>query len=171
MSVCQSYPEKVNELGPTVPEGVPPEEPEPEEPDPEEPLPDVPEPEEPVPEEPLPEVPVPEEPVPPDELVPDPLPDDPLLEVPLPDDPLLVPVPLPVPVDPLPVPVPPVDPLCGGVTGIVPPPHPTRNRAANNKAPILSMKFLCKTGIGTADPLRPEELRGPKNIKFQIAEV
>jgi hypothetical protein len=140
LSVCQSYPEKLKALGPTVPDGVPAEEPDPDELEPEEPL----------PEDPLPDVPLPEEPEPlPDDPLPDdpPLevPPDPLLEVPLPD-PVLVPLPLPVPVDPVPEPVPLVDPLCEGVRGMLPPPHPTRNMAANNKTPILGMKIPLPNG-------------------------
>jgi hypothetical protein len=89
-------------------------------------------------------VPLPEDPLlPPEPLLPDetPLPpEDPLLEVPVPDDPLFA---LLLPDDALLELVPLDDPLLwGGVTGIVPPPQPTRKRPISSKTLILSMKFL-----------------------------
>jgi hypothetical protein len=74
--VSQSYPEKVNSLGPVTEDGLVPEEPLLEVPPPEDPL------AVPLPEEPLLEVPLPEDPL----AVP--LPDDPLLEPPLPEAPI-----------------------------------------------------------------------------------
>jgi hypothetical protein len=50
---------------------------------------------------------------------------------------------------------------------MAPPPHPARKRVAKNKTPILNIKFPLQTGIGMANPLRPEELR-PKNINFRL---
>ncbi len=97
--------------------------------------------------DPLPELPLPEDPL----LELPPL-EDPLLEE-LPDDPLLDPLP-----DPLLEPVPLDDPLCGGVVGMIPPPQPTRKRAAITTTPILSMKLPLITGIGIVqiNPLWPE---------------
>jgi hypothetical protein len=90
----------------------------------------------------LPVDPVLEEPLP--ELLEEVVPDEPVLEVPpelleevVPDEPL-VEEPLPELLEePLPD-----DPECGGVKGIVPPPHPTRNRSAKAKTLILSMNIL-----------------------------
>ena len=126
--VSHWYPEKVNSLGPTT-EGVLPVDPVLEEP-----LPELLE--EVVPDEPVLEVPP--------ELLEEVLPEEPLLEVPpepleevVPDEPLLE-EPLPELLEePLPD-----DPECAGVNGIVPPPHPTRNRSANAKTLILSMNIL-----------------------------
>ena len=96
---------------------------------------EVPLPEVPLPEVPLPEVPLPDVPLPDDPLDDVPLPEDPLLDVPLPpDDPLELPLPEPV------LEVPPLEPLCGGVNGMVPPPHPTRATIANTKTHILSIE-------------------------------
>jgi len=56
---------------------------------------------------------------------------------------------------------------------MVPPPHPTRKRIANIKTLVLSMKCPFNAGIG-ADGLIPcgqKRLQGPKNVKFQIAEL
>ena len=72
-----------------------------------------------------------------------PLPEVPLPDVPLPELPLLVPevpvldVPLAVPLpEPL-VEVPPLEPLCGGGKGMIPPPHPTRESTAKTKTHVL----------------------------------
>ena len=100
---------------------------------------------------PLPDVPLPDDP--PVEV---PLPDDPLLEVPLPEVPLpedpLLDVPLPeepLPELPLPEPVlevPPLDPLCGGVKGMVPPPQPIRETIANTNTQVLSIEYPLNWG-------------------------
>ena len=122
------YPEKVNSLGPTRAEGLP------------------------LPDDPVLEVLEPE--VPPEE---DPLlPDDPALELPLPEDPVAAPLPddpaleVPLPVLELP---PPDDPLLAGLTGMVPPPQPTRKQMANNKADILNMNFPFTAQVGLASLL------------------
>lgn len=147
MCVSQSYPEKLNSLGPTT-EGAP-EVPLPE-PEEEEPLPELLDDDEPVPElleELVPEVPLLEEDVPlpelPEEL--EPLPDVPLLEVvPLPelpdDDELLL--------EP-----PPVDPEWAGVNGIVPPPQPARKRSATANTLNLSIDHPLESEMGTKEQI------------------
>lgn len=101
LCVSQSYPEKLNSLGPTIEDEVLPEEPE-LEPPPEDPLLAVPAPEDPVLDVPLPEDPALEVPFPEDPVLDPPLPEDPVLDVPLPDEELPEPL-LPelLPEDPL----------------------------------------------------------------------
>jgi hypothetical protein len=108
---------------------------------------------------------------PPPELLEEVVPDEPLLDVPpepleevVPDEPLLD-VPLPELLEePLPD-----DPECGGVNGIVPPPHPTRNRSASAKTLILSMNILVNRRSGSATTPFGQRECGSENSKIQIA--
>ena len=124
----------MNSLGPVTDDELPPEDPLLDVPLPEDPLLDVPLPDDPLVEVPLPEDPLLEVPLPEDPLLDVPLPEEPLVEVPLPEDPVLE-VPLPEPLLEVPL----LEPLWGGVKGMVPPPHPIRESMANAKTHIRRM--------------------------------
>jgi hypothetical protein len=55
---------------------------------------------------------------------------------------------------------------------MIPPPHPTRKTSANIDVLVLSMNCPFSAGIGTDGQIPlARNTAGPKNVKFQIAEL